>query len=89
MRKYAKEFNKTPVAYLADLAILNKKVIAAHGIFFNDEDIKILKEADVAIAHCIGANTKSAKGVAPVQKMIQAGLIVDEPSCGNTLDLFI
>ncbi|WP_414839388.1 amidohydrolase family protein [Carnobacterium sp. TMP28] len=78
--------------FLADLAILNKKVIAAHGIFFNDEDIKILKEADVAVSHCIGANTKSAKGVAPVQKMIQAGLRVglgtDGPSSGNTLDLF-
>ncbi|WP_034551601.1 amidohydrolase [Carnobacterium funditum] len=93
MRKYAKEFGKTPVAYLADLGILGEKVIAAHGIFFTDEDITILKENDVAVAHCIGANTKSAKGVAPVQKMLQAGLRVglgtDGPSSGNTLDLFI
>ncbi|MGB3160042.1 amidohydrolase [Carnobacterium sp.] len=93
MRKYAEELGKTPVAYLSDLGILDKKVILAHGIFLTDDDIKLLKKNDVAIAHCIGANTKSAKGVAPVQKMLQAGLRVslgtDGPSSGNTLDLFI
>lgn len=92
MRKYADEYDKTPVAYLADLGILDEKVIAAHGIFFTDEDIEILKKNKVAVAHCIGANTKSAKGVAPVQKMVEAGLRVglgtDGPSSGNTLDLF-
>ena len=92
MRKYADEYGKTPVAYLADLGVLDEKVIAAHGIFFTDEDIKILKDNNVAVAHCIGANTKSAKGIAPVQKMLHAGLRVglgtDGPSSGNTLDLF-
>lgn len=92
MRKYAEEFDETPVEYLARLGILDENVIAAHGIFFTDKDIKILKENNVAVAHCIGANTKSAKGVAPVQKMLQAGLRVglgtDGPSSGNTLDLF-
>lgn len=92
MRKYADEHGKTPVAYLADLGILDEKVIAAHGVFFTDEDIEILKKNKVAVAHCIGANTKSAKGVGPVQKMLEAGLRVglgtDGPSSGNTLDLF-
>ncbi|UJF15834.1 amidohydrolase [Jeotgalibaca sp. MA1X17-3] len=92
MRKYADEHGKTPVAYLADLGVLDEKVIAAHGIFFTDEDIEILKNNKVAVAHCIGANTKSAKGVAPVQKMLEAGLRLglgtDGPSSGNTLDLF-
>ena len=42
--------------------------------------------------HCIGANTKSAKGVAPIRSLLDHGVTVglgtDGPSSGNTLDLF-
>lgn len=92
MEKYQREHNQTPVAYLADLGVLNEHTVAAHCIFATDEDIALLKEKNVAVAHCIGANTKSAKGIAPVQAMLDAGLRVglgtDGPSSGNTLDLF-
>ena len=43
-------------------------------------------------AHCIGSNTKAAKGVAPVSSMLDQGIAVglgtDGPASGNTLDLF-
>ena len=45
-----------------------------------------------SVAHCIGSNTKAAKGVAPVSSMLEQGLAVglgtDGPASGNTLDLF-
>ena len=92
MDKYAKEFNQTPIAYLADLGVLDERTLAAHAIFATDADIQLMKDHDVAVAHCIGANTKSAKGIAPLTKMLEAGLRVglgtDGPSSGNTLDLF-
>lgn len=92
MKQFAEQYGKTPPAVLADWGILDEKVLAAHCIYLNEADIQILKEHDVAVAHCIGANTKSAKGIAPVQEMLQAGLRVglgtDGPSSGNTLDLF-
>ena len=92
MKQYKDEYGKTPVELLADWGILNNRVLAAHCIFATEADIAILKEQDVAVAHCIGANTKSAKGIAPVQQMrdagIRVGLGTDGPSSGNTLDLF-
>ena len=46
----------------------------------------------VSVVHCIGANTKSAKGVAPIRSLLDHGVTVglgtDGPSSGNTLDLF-
>ena len=42
--------------------------------------------------HCIGSNTKAAKGVAPVAQLrslgVNVGLGTDGPASGNTLDLF-
>ncbi|MDR2480249.1 MAG: amidohydrolase family protein, partial [Treponema sp.] len=66
--------------------------IAAHCIHADAEDIAILARNKTAVAHCIGANTKSAKGVAPVKAMLEQGVPValgtDGPSSGNTLDMF-
>lgn len=82
------------IRYLKEtsLGVLDEKTLAAHCIFVSDSDIALLKESGVAVAHCIGANTKSAKGVAPLDAMLKAGLNVglgtDGPSSGNTLDLF-
>ncbi|WP_373739394.1 amidohydrolase [Jeotgalibaca porci] len=92
MEHYQNEYSQTPIQYLNDLGILNERTLAAHCIFATEADIALMKEKNVAVAHCIGANTKSAKGIAPVQAMLDAGLRVglgtDGPSSGNTLDLF-
>lgn len=92
MDRYREQANQTPVEYLDSLGLLNSNTLAAHCIYVTDSDIEIMKERDVAVAHCIGANTKSAKGIAPLTKMLESGLRVglgtDGPSSGNTLDLF-
>ncbi|MFZ1691170.1 MAG: amidohydrolase [Trichococcus flocculiformis] len=93
IRHFQEKYGKTPVAFLADLGVLSERLIAAHCIHVTPDDITLLKQNDVAVAHCIGANTKSAKGVAPVKAMLEAGIRVglgtDGPSSGNTLDLFV
>ena len=58
-----------------------------------ESDVEILaKYPKVSVVHCIGANTKSAKGVAPIRSLLDHGVTVglgtDGPSSGNTLDLF-
>lgn len=88
---YIEKFNMTPVQYLDRLNILNKRFIAAHSILVTDEDIEILDKNKVGIAHNIGANSKGAKGVAPISKMygrgMKIGLGTDGPMSGNTLDI--
>lgn len=90
--KYKKEYGLTPVQYLDKIGILNNRMIGAHLINVNDEDLKILKEKKVGISHNIGANAKGAHGVAPAYKMysmdLKLGLGTDGPMSGNTLDMF-
>lgn len=80
---------KSPVQYMADIGALNNKVIAAHAIMVDEKDIGLLKQYDVGVAHNISANTKSAKGVAPVTTMLEKGIRVglgtDGPMSSNTL----
>ncbi|CAM8444293.1 amidohydrolase [Morganella morganii] len=80
---------KSPVQYMADIGVLNNRLLAAHVIMADDNDLNLLKKYDVGVAHNISANTKSAKGVAPVtqmlEKRIRTGLGTDGPMSSNTL----
>ncbi|WP_160724846.1 amidohydrolase [Bacillus sp. USDA818B3_A] len=92
MKKYREERNQTPIEFLEEIGVLSSRLVAAHCIHLSDHDIQLLKKYDVKVAHCIGANTKSAKGVARIRDLLSAGVTVglgtDGPSSGNTLDLF-
>lgn len=92
MAEFKEKYRLTPVQYLAEQGVLNDHLIAVHCIHTNEKDIQVLDQYDVAVAHCVVANTKSAKGVAPIQKMIDGGVTVglgtDGPSSGNILDMF-
>ncbi|KKK39923.1 amidohydrolase [Mesobacillus campisalis] len=92
MKKFREERNQTPIEFLAEIGVLSPRLVAVHCIHLSDHDIELLKKYDVKVAHCIGANTKSAKGVARIQDLLAAGVEVglgtDGPSSGNTLDLF-
>ena len=81
----------SPVAYMKQIGALNANLTAAHLIQVSEEDIKLLKTADVGIAHNMSANIKSAKGVAPALKMYNQGLRIglgtDGPMSGNTLSI--
>lgn len=90
--KIAKQTNGlTPVAYMDSIGALNQNLIAAHAIFVDANDIILLKKHDVKVAHNMGANIKSGKGVAPVPKMLAAGVTVglgtDGPMSGNTISV--
>jgi cytosine/adenosine deaminase-related metal-dependent hydrolase len=87
------QYGCTPIAFLDRLGVLDENTLAAHCIRLEPEDIELLREKKACVAHCIGSNTKAAKGVAPVLKMLEEGVTVglgtDGPSSGNTLDLFV
>jgi 5-methylthioadenosine/S-adenosylhomocysteine deaminase len=94
MTEFQEKYQQTPIEFLHDLGYFEREFIMAHCIFAQPNDLALISQsqANVRVAHCIGANTKSAKGVAPVKEMLAQGISVglgtDGPSSGNTLDLF-
>ncbi len=86
-----KQRNQSPVEYLDELGLLNRRLVAAHCIFVSPGDIDLLAARGAGVAHAMVANIKSAKGVSPAldmfKKGVRVGLATDGPMSGNTLDI--
>ena len=77
----------TPVQYLNKIGILGPDVLAAHCIFVDDTDRKILAEKRVGCVHNPSSNMMLASGVSPVPELRAAGVAVglgtDGPAGSN------
>src|SRR6267154_4353077 len=82
----------TPVQYLDKLGILGPDMVAAHCIFVDETDRKILAQRQVGCVHNPSSNMMLASGVAPVIEERAAGIAVGLGTDGaagsnNDLDL--
>jgi 5-methylthioadenosine/S-adenosylhomocysteine deaminase len=82
----------SPVAYLERIGFLNEKLIAAHMVWPQGDDIDVLKRRGVGVVHNPQSNMKLASGVAPVPKMLSEGLSVglgtDGAASNNDLNMW-
>ncbi len=69
-------YGKRPLAYMQDLDWVGEDVWFAHGIYFNDEELKILAETKTGVAHCPVSNLRLGSGIAQVPKMLSMGIPV-------------
>jgi 5-methylthioadenosine/S-adenosylhomocysteine deaminase len=82
----------SPVAYLDKIGVLGPDIVAAHCIFVDEADRKLLAERGVGCVHNPSSNMMIASGVSPVPEMRAAGVAVglgtDGPAgSNNDLDL--
>ncbi len=81
----------TPVRHLDALGVLDERLVAAHCVWVDDEDIALLAARGTGVVHCPRSNLKLASGVAPVPDMLAAGVHVglgtDGAASNNALDL--
>ena len=66
----------TPTQVLNNLGVLDGRVVAAHSIWGDDNDLQILKEKGAGVAHCPSSNMKLADGIARVADMLKLGIMV-------------
>jgi 5-methylthioadenosine/S-adenosylhomocysteine deaminase len=73
---------KSLIAYMNDLGLLNPWTTIAHSIWVTDDDIEIMGKAGVSIVHNTISNQKLGAGVAPIRKLLDAGVNVGLGSDG-------
>jgi len=92
LKESQKESHQYTFRELANIGLFNTQTIAAHCVYADSDDIQVLKEFNVSVAHNPSSNLKLANGIAPIEKMHQEGVNVclgtDSVSSNNSLDLF-
>jgi 5-methylthioadenosine/S-adenosylhomocysteine deaminase len=77
----------TPVQYLDKIGVLGPDVVAAHCIWVDEADRKILAQRQVGCVHNPSSNMMLASGVSPVPELRAAGVAVglgtDGPAGSN------
>jgi 8-oxoguanine deaminase len=74
---YSREkFNKTPAQYAQELGWLGDDVWHAHCVKLDDEGISLFAASRTGVAHCPCSNMRLASGIAPVRRMLNAGVPV-------------
>ena len=82
----------TGIRALAEQGLLGPRVLAAHCVQADEEEIALLAEHDVAVAHCPRSNALLGCGVAPLAALRAAGVRVciatDSPASTPSFDMF-
>ena len=65
-----------PLAYMERLGWLGNDVWFAHGIHFNDEELRLLAQTGTGVAHCPISNMKLSSGIARIPEMLELGVPV-------------
>ena len=80
-----------PLAYMERLGWVGSDVWYAHGIHFNEEELRLLAATQTGVAHCPISNMKLSSGIARIPEMLEldvpVGLAVDGSASndGNSL----
>lgn len=85
-------YGETLIAYMQRHGLLRKRTTIAHSIWVTDADIEMMGDAGCSIAHNVISNQKLGAGVAPVQRLLRAGVNVglgtDGVSTSDTTRMF-
>lgn len=74
---YSREkFNMTPAEYAEDCGWVGHDVWHAHCVQLDDHGIDLFARTGTGVAHCPCSNMRLASGIAPIRKMLDAGVPV-------------
>ncbi|KUN97453.1 amidohydrolase [Streptomyces caeruleatus] len=84
-------YGKRPVELLDSLGLLGPDLLLAHAVELNGPEIAALARTGTSVAHCPVSNLKLGCGIAPVPRLLSAGVTVglgtDGAVSSNTLDV--
>ena len=70
------KFGCTPAQYAEDLGWLGADVWHAHCVKLDDHGISLFAASRTGVAHCPCSNMRLASGIAPIRRMLNAGVPV-------------
>ena len=87
-----KQYGCSPIRHLDKLGVLGNRILAAHCVKADREEMDLLASRGVTVSHCIESNMKLASGIAPVPELLKRGVNVslgtDGSASNNDVDMF-
>ena len=81
----------TSTRFLQDKGLLDERLLASHCVNLDENDIELLRAADVKGCTRVASNSSMAMGVAPVPALVEAGVLVgigtDDVNCNQSVNL--
>jgi 5-methylthioadenosine/S-adenosylhomocysteine deaminase len=91
LKRIKDQYGTTPIRLLRQVGLLYPKLLAAHVVFVEEEELKFLKDGNVKVNHNPVCKMKGGHGASPVAKMLRMGINVsigtDGAGSNNNLDL--
>ena len=88
-----RERGQRNILYLDGLGLCNARLILAHCIHLNTEEMSILAASQTNISHCPSSNLKLGSGIAKIPELLAMGARVslgaDGAPCNNNLSVFM
>ena len=81
-----KTWGKSFIRHLEAIGALGDWLTLAHMVWVEDDDIELLADRGVGVAHNISSNLRLRSGIAPVARMVAAGVKVGIGLDGHALD---
>ncbi len=69
-------YGRSATEVLHESGLLEGRLVAAHGVWLSDSDMQLLAEAGASVIHCPQSNLKLGSGIARLQALHQAGIVV-------------
>jgi cytosine/adenosine deaminase-related metal-dependent hydrolase len=88
----ARPLGTSGIRALSERGLLDSRVVAAHCVTVDDDEIELLAAHAVSVAHCPRSNALLGCGIAPLRKLLDRGITVglgtDSPASAPSFDMF-
>jgi guanine deaminase len=88
MRRYG----RTLVQHMDGLDLVGPDFTAAHAIWLDDDDLRIMADRGATVAHNAGSNMRLGNGMFPLRRMLDFGVTVgigtDGSSCSDNQNMY-
>ncbi len=85
-------YGKTPLQHLHEIGFLGPEVTCGHSVWATEEDLRLMAATGTNICHNASSNLRLQSGIAPMGRILAAGIKVaigsDEAGLNDDKDLF-
>jgi guanine deaminase len=67
-------YNRSLVEHMKSINILSRRTNLVHCVWVNDRDIELIARSEASVIHNPVSNLKLGSGIAPIAKMLKAGI---------------